>query len=368
MRSVNTAWFCLVIAMAGFLAVEADAQPPKKGGGGGSNYAIVRLQPTADATEVTAADVNNAANVVGTYSSNSSRIAYFYQHSALSGQEYTSLGSDFTPYGLNHHNAIVGQDEQLRLGTYWSSPSASPDLLPPLPGDDVSRGQDLNDAGVIVGFSRLDGVPGASVVAWRVDATGVIRGPVLLPMPDGSVVGVVNGVSEELDGVSIVVGRTSSEPTRGVEWRVGIDGSGSPTVLDSIELPLASEVAGVNRWGDLVGTANTSPGLPFLKYADDDANTLTSLALISKATSGSAYGVNDSQHMVGRNHYLSRGTPVNRAVMWTNPQTVIDLNSRVSLGKSESLTGAYRINSSGDILVNLQVSGSSAGQCLLIAP
>ncbi|MBL8820642.1 MAG: hypothetical protein JNL58_31760 [Planctomyces sp.] len=335
---------------------------------GTSKYNLVRLQPAANVSGVTAEDVNNSANVVGTYQSSSGLVGYFYEHAAAAGQKYKTLGSSLKPYGLNEFNEMVGSDEQLQLGVYWASPTSVPGWLPPLTGDAVSRGQDINNSGVVVGISRLTPTSALSVVAWRLGTAGQIQGPVMLPTPDGFGMAVVRGLSEEVEGITTVVGRSAIDPTRGVVWSVGADASGNPVCLNAVELALASDVHGVNDFGDVAGATATTPAKPFLKYAENDPGQLTLLSLISKATSGTAFDVNNQLQVAGENSYVSRGTFISRAVLWTNPQTAVDLNLFVTLGKSESLTRAYEINDRGDILVNLAKNGSSVGPCLLISP
>lgn len=350
------------IVLQSMMAIPALSQPTS------SKYTLVRLQPTSNAAGVTAKDFNNASNVVGSHQSSSGLTGYFYDHAAAAGQNYTLLGIRYRPYGINELNEIVGSDDQIQLGVYWSSPISAPVWLPPLPSDAVTRGHDINTAGVIVGVSRVSSTSALSVVAWRVSAKGQVMGPTLLPSPDGLDMTVVRGLSEEVDGITTVFGRSTTEPWSGVVWTLGIDASGNPVCLSAVELPLASDVQGGNDYGDVVGATAASSVKPFLKYAESNPDQLTSLPLISKATSGTAFDVNNSLQTVGENYYVSRGSTLNRAVVWKTPQTVSDLNSQTSLGKSESLTRAYEINDRGDILAVLAKSGSVIGPCLLISP
>lgn len=71
-----------------------------------------------------------------------------------------------------------------------------------------------------------------------------------------------------------------------------------------------------------------------------------------KATWGYAEGVNDHGAMVGIMGYLFKGNSVEKAVLWPDAATVVDLNQKVDLGRSEVLESAFRINNSGDILAS----------------
>ena len=54
--------------------------------------------------------------------------------------------------------------------------------------------------------------------------------------------------------------------------------------------------------------------------------TRAALSGLRKATNGSASGINDNGAIVGSQGYLSRGTPVFKAVLWSEAGMVIDLN------------------------------------------
>jgi hypothetical protein len=74
------------------------------------------------------------------------------------------------------------------------------------------------------------------------------------------------------------------------------------------------------------------------------------LAGIRKATHGYAGDINDLGVIVGSQGYLSRGLPVLKAVLWSAPDSVVELDKQVRLGPSDTLEEAFRINNAGHIL------------------
>src|SRR5262245_6390315 len=87
--------------------------------------------------------------------------------------------------------------------------------------------------------------------------------------------------------------------------------------------------------------------MPFLRRA---GQVVAPLPLLSNGVSGDAVGNNDARVVVGGQFVSSRQGLERRAVLWPSATTVVDLNSLVSLGKSETLAWSLRINSRGDIL------------------
>ena len=130
---------------------------------------------------------------------------------------------------------MVGTDENLNRGLYWSSPSdLSPTELPPIVGlgHTHSRAYAINDAGIIVGASFL---PEDSpvhpdyrrIVVWRVDELGNLSGPIALPFPTGDLRGSATDLTEQdNDGVTVIVGSTGDSttfPSSAVQWFVIVE-------------------------------------------------------------------------------------------------------------------------------------------------
>jgi hypothetical protein len=361
----------LAIAVLTFATAVSIAAKPG-GGGGGASYDVVRLAyPGAATASTESLDLNDHGNVVGTYrDANDVQYGYYYEHAT---QTYRSLDAGVTVARINQLNALVGSDDDLGCGLYWSSP-IDPDPTPLLPLLGVhthSRANAINDDGIIIGNSYIPEVSPAyppAIVVWRIDAEGAASDPVVLPYPAGDSRGSATALTEQTDGVTVIVGSTGdaeSFPIHAVQWSVILDGAGKPQLLDGPNV-LSSDYAqalGINTSLSVVGQAvftEGGAGWPYLKPADLP---LVPLAGIPKATFGAAKAINDAGQIVGYQWYQSRGASVFRAVLWTSPFNVIDLNSKVALGRSESLTLASDVNSQGDVLAT--INGNTP--CLLIA-
>ena len=195
-----------------------------------------------------------------------------------------------------------------------------------------------------------------------------MSGPVILPFPAGHMIGVPSKLTEMNNGVTTIVGHTKEAPStadNAVQWSVAVDNSGMPFLVSGPTV-LSSANAyglGINDAKDVVGSAvfaGSSSQWPYLKR---EGQPVTKLPGISKATYGLAFSINTGGQIVGYQGYLNRGSIVNRAVLWTSPTAVVDLNSLVKLAARESLTRAHRINSRGDVLA----FNNANVPCLLIA-
>jgi len=368
-----------VIASLGMLSVVV-ATPSLWAQTKGGKYSVVRLAVPGAATASTGVhDLNDNGNVVGTYrDSDGVQYGFHYEHAA---KTYTSLGAGVAARGINQLNQLVGElvgtDETPNTGLYWSSPSdLAPTPLPPLGAHTHSRANAINDAGVIVGSSYIPEESPVTpnyraIVVWRVDALGNVSGPIALPFPVDDLRGYAGDLTEQDDGgVTVIVGTTGDSTTlssSAVQWSVIVDEGGTLSLLTGpTELAAGygyPEALGINASLSVVGRAAFTaggPGWAYLKPAD--SSSLVPLAGIPKATWGVARAINDAGKIVGYQSYLSHG-PVSRAVLWTSPTTVVDLNYQVTLGRSETLTMASLINRRGDILASIN---SNIG-CLLIA-
>jgi hypothetical protein len=318
-------------------------------------------------------DLNDRGNIVGEYrDADGTRHGFHYEQQTA---VYGSLGAGVTPRGVNDLDEIVGVDQDGTVGLYWSSPADVPTPLPPLAGHTHSRATAINNAGIIIGVSAIPQeaplTPGyRAIVAWRVDANGNVSAPVPLPFPADDLRGQPFDLAEQLNGVTMIVGSTGDAAypkIHAVQWSVEVDGSGELSLLTGPTV-LSSDYAaalGVDNSGDVVGDAvsgDDPSAWPFLKIAGQPVQPLPGL---SKAASGSAVDINDSGLIVGwQVSFLQGQGAVERAVLWTSPTKVIDLNRLVSLGAGDSLEFAHRINSRGDILAAAHDLNTP---CLLIA-
>ena len=335
-----------------------------------TGYTAFRLAVSgAVSTEVT--DLNDSSNVVGNfYDANHFPTGFFYQHAS---KTYVTLGAGANALGMNQNNQIVGFDNVWNVGRYWDSPTAASIPLMPLPGHTHSKAHEINNTGIIIGTSYIPEdeplTPGfRAAVVWCVNEQGVVTGPVPLPFPAGHLIGVPRQLTESLDGVTTIVGDTKesvSTPEHAVQWSVGVDNAGVPYVVSG-PIILSSAYAygsGINHAKDVVGAAVFAENSSQWPYLKRNGQSVTKLPGISKATYGLAFSINNAGQIVGYQGYISRGYITNRAVLWTSPTAVVDLNSMVKLGAGESLTRSWRINNRGDILAYTNTDVP----CLLIA-
>jgi hypothetical protein len=347
---------------------EAVAQGKKASG---PAYQVVRLAfPGAAERSTWAYDLNDRKSVVGEYN-DSSGISHGF-HYERTTNTYRSLGIGTRAQGINELDEIVGFDEVEQVGLFWPSPSAEPVPLLPLPGHTHSRAARLNNAGIVIGSSFIPEdapvTPGFhAAAAWYVDPQGVVWGPVELPYLAGDLAGEPTDLTEAVGDEALVIGTSeTADSALPVSWAVTV-GDGGLAVIGPATFD--GDYAGASPWtvnnsGDAVGVAafaEGAPGRPFLRRADQ---AVAPLPLLSNAFSGSATGINDAGVAVGGLFVTSRrGAVERRAVLWSSTTTVVDLNSLVSLGKSETLVWSLRVNNSRDILAI--INGHTP--CLLIA-
>ncbi len=364
----------LSLAVASESLAQGGGKPGGGGGGGSSTaYNLFRLSaPGAAASSTEAHRMNDAANVVGSYRDAANvRYGFYYHHAS---ETYTSLGTMTSASGMNQSDAIVGQDELLGLGVYWSSPSSPPLLLPPLAEHEYSKAISINDDGMIVGESYNLGTtniePGdQGLVAWFVDEDSNVHGPVELPFLSGDWAGRVMQVGPANNGVATVVG-SSGDSAAGpdefplpVAWSLVLTSDGllvfGPAIVEGdYEV---GDANGVNSSDTIVGMAGLPTSYPFLKAAGEP---MLILPMLSKAVSGYARAINSSGSTVGMQNVQPRrnSTLERTAVLWPTANSVVDLNTQVSLASGERLILTSDINTHGDILAR----NNQGSPCLLI--
>jgi hypothetical protein len=374
--TLHNASTTLLVTLLGSLMVP-PAQAGKGGGGGGGNpgYSLVRLVPPNLAIKETRVlELNEQGNVVGTFEEDSGASGSFYYNQTTGS--YQLLGDDTSAFGINNSDRIVGEDNALGLGLYWSSPlDSNPTPLNPLTDHTHSRAYCVNNAGIIAGasYNRVQApTAGASaIVVWRVNAQDAVSQPLTLPYPEGDLRGGPNDLTEQSNGITIIVGSTgdaTNYPLHAVQWSVFVDGDGNLSLLSGPTVLSGDYAAayGINAAGDVVGAASLDGG-PHWPCVMSPGQDVLSLDGLPKVTWGDAGGINDGGKIVGSFSYLSaRGLFIDRAVLWVDPGTAVDLNSEVSLAKGETLEYATRINTRGDIIAS-SGNGSNAVGCLLIA-
>ena len=338
-------------------------KPGGDGGGGGAAYNLVVLAPpNVDVIESHAIDVDEFGNVAGRYEDLSGQWRGFYYN--LDQDTFSLFDPGVRANGINNLGEMVGVDENTGEGLYWRSPSdEDPITLSPLTGHLISFAFKINDTGIIIGSSREKIVtdpedpeyPVLPVpVAWKVNQQGTVSAPIVLPFPNGDTRGSVVDLSAlDNNGMCRIVGYSGAVDLHetAVQWDV-IVGSGGALSLAFGPIDIGSlggdhsAAFDVNSGGDIVGQ---SGGWPFVKPS---GQTVQPLIGIRKATWGYAEGINDAGTMVGIMGYLFHGAMIEKAVLWSDATTVVDLNKKVVLGSSEVLEAAFRINNSGAILAS----------------
>lgn len=308
----------------------------------------------------------------------------------------------FDPYyavgrAVNNLGQIVGWTGGLTAGgssflgaLYWSSPFEVPCVLPALTDQGYAYAYDINDSGIICGYSRdpeFDANGGYvrsrnMPVVWSVTyASGQpqIAGPVPLPVSED---GRANAVTTcDANGVAYVVGGmhpsgVSAYPrsNAAVTWRVALGPGGTltadpqPVVLEAGE----AEALAVNNTGAVTGQAlvGNDPPLPKARvWADGTGFTLADDP--SRKVRGVRYhaldihagfGINNSGVVVGSLDY-ARYTPSWEAAVWLTPTSEPIVLGRFLPDSSllyTGLTEARAINESGWIVGKGNVSGADS--------
>ena len=368
-------WMLIAVAIGLFSLSAAWAKPPiKPPEDDGAAYDLVILAPPGvQITGSYAYDLDEAGNVVGYYFDSDGKRNGFYYHRAQ--ESWRLFGPGVVVFGLNNLGEMVGADWNTGEGLYWSAPDATPVPLAPLDGHLISDGFNINDAGLIVGRSQGSGF--SLAVAWMVNEDGEVSAPIELPFPEGDTRGSVSDLSEEnADEISRIVGYSGAVDLHetAVGWEVTAGPNGpillfGPADLGTLNGGPVAAAMGVNFTGDVVGMSaeGNDPFWPILKPAGKEMQALPGTL---KATWGYAQGINDNGNMVGITGYLFKGTSVEKAVLWPDTSSVIDLNTKVALGRGEQLESANVINNSGDILASgffPIISETDSVACLLIA-
>lgn len=350
--------FVLVMTALSLAATPTITQAKKKPGST-PEYTLVVLAPNGvEITGSLARDLDEFGNVVGYYSdSESDRNGFYYNPSQDS---FTLFAPGVEISGLSNVGEMVGTDWVTGKGLYWRSPTdPNPVVLDPLPGHQISYAFKINDAGLILGASQAVQGDGAPVnLVWMITEEG-IAAPLELPFPAGETGAVFRLSEQDESGTTSLVGASGIlDPyERALHWEVISESQGNltllfgPTDLGSL-VGLGSAAFDVNVHGDVVGQSSLGRCCwPFLKNA---GAAMEPLNVLSDTAFGSASGINDQGTIVGSLTIEKRkGRRIivdEKAVIWTSPTSVSDLNKKVTLAASERLEQAISINNAGDIV------------------
>ncbi|NUQ63013.1 MAG: hypothetical protein HUU20_11015 [Pirellulales bacterium] len=287
-------------------------------------------------------------------------------HLDMATGAYTPLdGSSGGAFGINRHNELVGSywgADNLIHAAYWAAPTAPRVPLPPLPGHDSGEATDINDDGVIVGYSRTTGTTGGQRgVIWTVDfneaGDPVVYGALEMPPLAGHAFTGAGRINDPDGSTLLVCGMSSSDDfhaRQSVVWAVELTDTG-PLVGPAYGLGKLNRLQrsystanGINDFGDVCGGSDLRPVLNLA------GGTMQMLPIVKDTQDGWANDLNNLGEIVGQlDVYRTTGYiagPGNfRAHLWRDGKT-IDLNTQISSKSGWGrLWGARTINDAGII-------------------
>jgi hypothetical protein len=365
----------IVVSMSTVIANPSFAgKGNKPSGGDKTSYNVVTLIPPDTVVwESRVGDMNELNDVGGYYREELDGTPFPFYYDFLNDDFITLPGTGFVS-GVNNHREAVGGNEV--GGLYWATPQATPIPLPPLQTGDSTKGNDINDAGIITGVS------GGSAVVWSVDGATITQPLALGTLPDDHDASAYR-LTELDNGSLLVVGKSSrkvqidpNDPDSivvldlAVVWEVSMDGnaalsvSSGPVSLGTLNGGF-SEAYAVNSSGDVCGD---SDNWPFLKSS---GKTMLPLPGLRNTYLGWASDVNDDGSVVGSLRIQDRwgGISDQRAVLW-GAAGVMDLSKAAGRGSGwEKLEIAYEINGAGSVAgIGIHPIAGSGTAAYLLTP
>ena len=242
-------------------------------------------------------------------------------------------------YGVNIHDQVVGQAGFGAGGTHAFS-YRDGELIKDLGtlGGFNSIASDINDSGVIVGFSDT------STFSRAFKYSG--NGPMvdLGSLPTGGYESYALGINR----AGVIVG--GARDLQGVDHLMRVVGDGPMEDLGRLDDYYQTYGRDVNNNGLIVGAARVYTNISdTVGIRCDWPNQITRLALLNGGSLSNAYAVNDSNVIVGSANDASGSS---HAVLWTTSGGIVDLQAWMQLvnpieGAKWTLRYAYDINNSG---------------------
>ena len=215
--------------------------------------------------------------------------------------------------------------------------------------NDQSFANGINDFGVIVGTSTIDGSAGPSVMAptlWPLAGD-----PIRLPGSGG-------GNAREIANNGRIIG------SRGPHATLWEDSDDPPTDLGLLPGSTGSEsdAQDVNETGTVVGTSETAPGVTraFMWTPGAGMQPIASPNTLGGYSGGNAIGPDGT--IVGSSYNGSE----THAIIREPGKPIVDLNTLIPAGSGWTLTSARDINSEGQIVGNGVLNGEA--RAFLLTP
>jgi probable HAF family extracellular repeat protein len=283
-----------------------------------------------------------------------------------------------TVYGYPCTGLVPGQHAFL-----WSPGKGMKDLGT-LSGATVSGAIGLNDAGTVVGYSNVKGLPvtqfvavqwpstggirnlgtlsgGASSAAFQINSAGVIAGDSFVASGVVNATRWVNGQIKnlgKLQGAIFTAGLSINDNSYIVGESVfaygppftshGFLWNGSTMKdLGALSGGITSMANAINSSGVVVGQSDgRNTGGNWHAVMWDASGKIKDLGLLKGGTYSVAFGVNDSEVVVGYGNIANNAA---HALIWTAAKGIRDLNSLVPANSGWTLINANAINNVGQI-------------------
>lgn len=400
MTRLNLSVIVSVGCLAATLCFIPNATAKKPQRPSGASYTIIPFAPDGDSNEDTSVlDLNDVGEAVGTVWTAPTKESYHVNLTTVP-ETYTRIPGEVT--AINNSGEMVGftrdQDNEVDLGYYLSGLGDDPISLPPLAGYEDSWAWGINDAGIIVGMSRLSATidpphpPQIAVqiaVVWRpvitAEGTLVIDGPVpLFPLAgnplDRDASSAARYINDPLgEGPFQIVGSSDLHPASGglvrdaVTWTIGLNSDGTlaqasvATNLGTLDGGQTS-ANGNNDFGDVCGDSGVFPMIKPI------SSVMQPLQLMQNAIWGDANDVNELGQVVGTiwvekgNRRISSGKQY--GCLWEGfGAAPVKLEQLIGGGtRWDSLNGGHKINSNGVIAGYGVYNGVNRGFIMVPSP
>jgi len=259
-------------------------------------------------------------------------------------------------YGINTAGSIVGYAyfgaQPSKRGFIWSSTSGVLSLNPLSALHPEGEALDVNDSGVVVGWSYGDdNIPRA--VRWPTGATGSPVNLGLLPGGNTSEAVAINNA-----GDIVGYGDGNGFERHAILWHA----NGTTEDLGTLAGGIMSAAYDINSNGHVAGFSDDQTGNwhPVI-WTGNGIQKLGSLG----GTDAIARAINDNGAVVGYARD-SNGNP--RAFAWSSLLGLIDLNDEIPQGTGWVLEDAYDVNNNGLIVGIGKVAGSPDVHAFLPMP